>query len=68
VPENNSLSKEQMLQKEKLTMGEAAVYLGVSIYKIRNLIETGMLRAEENILDRRKKLILRRQLDDLLQR
>ena len=68
MSESNSLLKEKTFQKEKLTIGEAAVYLGVSLYKIRTLVDMGILNAQENILDRRKKLILRHQLDELLSR
>jgi excisionase family DNA binding protein len=61
-----NLNKDQLEQQERLTMREAAAYLGVSMYKVRKLIEDGILQAEENILDKRERLILRDQLADLL--
>ncbi len=50
---------------DKLTIKEAAEYLGVSRVKVNNLIRQGMLTAESNVLDAREKLIPLPQLADL---
>jgi excisionase family DNA binding protein len=65
---NETLARSQLEQQVRLTMKQAASYLGVSLYKIRQLVEDGVLHAEENLLDKRERLIPRVQLDELVRR
>lgn len=51
--------------KDRLTVNEAASYLGVNRVKINTLLRRGVLKAETNPLDARQKLVSRQQLDAL---
>lgn len=51
--------------KEKMTVKEAAAYMGMTRQKISRLIERGVIKTEDNPLDTRQKLISRSQLDQL---
>lgn len=51
--------------KDKLTVQEAAKYLGTTRQKVSRLIARGVLTTEENPLDTRQKLISREQLERL---
>ncbi len=50
---------------EFLTVMAAAAYLGISRDKLSRLIRAGKLKALENPLDSRQRLIARRELDAL---
>jgi excisionase family DNA binding protein len=52
-------------QAEYLTVGEAQAELGVTKRKIADLIERGILPAEENVFDRRSKLVKRADVEAL---
>jgi excisionase family DNA binding protein len=54
-----------MAQSEYMTVAEAREYLGVSKRKIAQLIEDGVLPAEENPLDKRSKKVKRADVEAL---
>ncbi|MEI6044131.1 MAG: excisionase family DNA-binding protein [Chloroflexota bacterium] len=68
MSQNETLSRIQFEHQVRLTMKQAASYLGVSLYKIRQLVEDGILQADENLLDKRERLIPRTELDELIRR
>jgi excisionase family DNA binding protein len=47
----------QLQRPEFIGVGEAARYLGISPYKIAQLIRTGNIKAERDLLDQRRKLV-----------
>ena len=50
---------------EYMTLGEAREYLGISRVNIARLVKNGTLKASENPLDTRSKLVKRTELDKL---
>lgn len=45
------------MAESRKTFTEAAVYLGVSLPKLRSLVKKGKVKIERDLLDERKKLI-----------
>ena len=51
---------------EYLSIGQAAVLLGVHRSKVRRLIQEGRLPAEDSVLDKRRKRIPRSTVEEIL--
>lgn len=56
-----------MAESEYMTVADARDYLGVSKRKIAQLIESGVLPAEDNPLDKRSKKVRRADVEALKQ-
>lgn len=52
----------------RMTLSDAAAYLGVSAAKVSRLVKSGELKYTEDSLDRRLKLVLVEELDRLKER
>lgn len=54
-----------MNEQEYLTLNDAAAYLGVSRFKVWQLVKAGRLQAYQNDADRRHRWFKRADLDDV---
>lgn len=63
-----SQEKQQTEWPEKMKLSEASKFLGISMSKMSNLVGSGRIAVEDDLFDRRVRLVKRSDLEDLLRR
>lgn len=65
---NTNTDSQVNVWPEKMKISQAAKFLGISFSTMSNMVGSGKIHYETDVLDRRVKLVKRSDLEELLQR